>query len=225
MAASRPILTQLACSDGDRAAEREPEHGRVLEVLLARDLLHAVGPAQQRLERDEGQRHELGDAAGALLQLAHDAHVLGELPRLLDVAEHDGRRRAQARQRWLASMISTQRPTGSLLGEIRSRTPSCSTSAAVPGVESRPASRSRAKTSDGGQRRDVAHVRDLHRAVGVQVQLGAGRAARSPSRAAASRGSPRAASRGGSPTGCRSRSRRSRAPRGCARRSPRASCS
>ena len=49
-----------------------------------------------------------------------------------------------------ASMISTQRETGSLFGLIRSRTPSWSTSAAVPGVESRPASRRRAKTSTGG---------------------------------------------------------------------------
>ena len=46
-----------------------------------------------------------------------------------------------------ASITSTQRATGSLLGEIRSRTPSCSTSAAVPGVEPSPASRSRAKIS------------------------------------------------------------------------------
>ena len=48
---------------------------------------------------------------------------------------------------WEASMISTQRATGSLLGEIRSRTPSCRTSAAVPGVEPSPASRSRANTA------------------------------------------------------------------------------
>ena len=52
--------------------------------------------------------------------------------------------------RWEASMISTQRETGSLFGLIRSRTPSWSTSAAVPGVESRPASRRRANTSAGG---------------------------------------------------------------------------
>src|ERR1044072_1552328 len=32
----------------------------------------------------------------ARLQLAHDAHVLGELPGLLDVPEHDRDRRAQA---------------------------------------------------------------------------------------------------------------------------------
>ena len=48
-----------------------------------------------------------------------------------------------------ASITSTQRLTGSLLGLMRRRMPSCSTSAAVPGVESRPAARSRAKTSPG----------------------------------------------------------------------------
>ena len=122
----------------DAAAEREPEDRGVLEVLLARDLLDAVRAAEQRVERDERQRHELGEAAGALLQLAHDAHVLGQLPRLLDVAEHHRHGRAQARRRALASMISTQRATGSLFGLMRSRTPSWSTSAAVPGVESRP---------------------------------------------------------------------------------------
>ena len=48
-------------------------------------------------------------------------------------------------------MISTHRATGSLLGEIRSRTPSWSTSAAVPGVEPRPASRSRSNTARGAR--------------------------------------------------------------------------
>ena len=48
-----------------------------------------------------------------------------------------------------ASMISTHRAAGSLLGEIRSRTPSWRTSAAVPGVESRPASRNRSNTTRG----------------------------------------------------------------------------
>ncbi len=48
-------------------------------------------------------------------------------------------------------MISTQRATGSLLGEMRSRTPSCRTSAAVPGVEPSPASRSCANTARGAK--------------------------------------------------------------------------
>ena len=70
-----------------------------------------------------------------------------------------------------ASMICTQRATGSLFGLMRWRTPSCRTSAAVPGVESRPAARSRANTASGAKAADVAHVRDLHRRVRVQVQL------------------------------------------------------
>ena len=96
VAASSPIFTQLACRLRDRLAEREPEHRGVLEVLLARDLLDAVRAPEQRVERDEAERHELGEAARALLQLAHDRHVLGQLPRLLDVAEHHRHGRAQA---------------------------------------------------------------------------------------------------------------------------------
>ena len=68
-------------------------------------------------------------------------------------------------------MISTQRSTGSLFGEIRWRTPSSSTSAAVPGVEPSPHSSRYSKTSSGCLARALAHVVDLHRRVGVQVQL------------------------------------------------------
>ena len=46
-------------------------------------------------------------------------------------------------------MISTQRWAGSLLGEIRCRTPSSSTSAAVPGVDPSPHSIRYSKTSSG----------------------------------------------------------------------------
>ncbi len=79
---------------------------------------------------------------------------------------------------WEASMISTQRETGSLLGEMRARTPSWSTSAAVPGVEPSPASRSWCEYLGGRQAGDVAHVGDLHRRVGVQVQVATGLARR-----------------------------------------------
>ena len=48
-------------------------------------------------------------------------------------------------------MISTQRPAGSLFGEIRWRTPSWRTSAAVPGVEPRPQSIRYSNTSSGGR--------------------------------------------------------------------------
>ena len=106
-------------------------------------------------------------------------------------------------------MISTQRATGSLLGEIRSRTPSWSTSAAVPGVEPRPASRSRSNTSRGGSP-ETSHMCATSigeyacRWMSGATLLGV---------AAASPRSPRAPSRDGCPTACRSRSRRTRPPR------------
>jgi hypothetical protein len=46
-------------------------------------------------------------------------------------------------------MISTHGATGSLVGPMRGRTPSFSTAAAVPGVESSPASPRRAKDLHG----------------------------------------------------------------------------
>ena len=106
-------------------------------------------------------------------------------------------------------MISTQRATGSLFGEMRSRTPSWSTSAAVPGVESRPA--------NAQPRQDVAAARARRRRTcarspSASTRAG-GAAARRPWRRAASAGSPRGPSRGGCPTACRSRSPRTRRPR------------
>ena len=67
-----------------------------LRFSSRRDLLDPVRAPEQRVERDEGQRHELGEAAGALLQRAHHAHVLGQLPGLLHVAEHHRDGGAQA---------------------------------------------------------------------------------------------------------------------------------
>src|SRR6185436_348533 len=66
---------------GNRLAEREAKSGGVLEVLRRRDLLDPVRAAEHRVEGDEAERHELGDAAGALLQGADDAHVAGQLAR------------------------------------------------------------------------------------------------------------------------------------------------
>ena len=70
-------------------------------------------------------------------------------------------------------MISTQRATGSLFGEIRSRTPSWSTSAAVPGVEPEAGLAQPLEHLVRRQARALAHVVDLHRRVGVQVDLAA----------------------------------------------------
>ena len=156
---------------GDGLAQRQAERGGVLEVLLAGDLLHAVGAAQQRLERDERQRHELGEAAGALLQLADDAHVLGQLGRLLDVAEHDGRGRADPlADATPRSPRPSARPAACWARSARGRrraAPRRRCRGSTPG----PPRCSRANTSRGRQAADVAHVRDLHRRVGVQVQL------------------------------------------------------
>ena len=74
-------------------------------------------------------------------------------------------------ERWQASMISTQRSAGSLLGEIRARTPSSSTSAAVPGGRAEAALAQVVEHGVGAAARALAHVVDLHRRVGVQVQL------------------------------------------------------
>ena len=69
-------------------------------------------------------------------------------------------------------MISTQRATGSLFGEMRARTPSSRTSAAVPGVDPRPCSTQVLEDLVGRAARALAHVVDLHGRVGVEVELG-----------------------------------------------------
>ena len=51
--------------------------------------------------------------------------------------------------RWQASMISTQRATGSLFGEIRWRTPSCEHLGGGPGVEPSPHSSRYSNTASG----------------------------------------------------------------------------
>ena len=174
VAASRPIFTQLACTLGIVRPSARRKTAVCLRFSSREISSIAVRAPEQRVERDERQRHELGDPARALLQLAHDAHVLGQLPRLLDVAEHHRRRRAQPGG-VEASMISTQRATGSLFGR----------DALAHAVVQHLGRGARRRVQPGlaqpredlarRQAGDVAHVRDLHRRVGVQVQ----RAARS----------------------------------------------
>lgn len=79
----------------DRLAEREAEGRGVLEVLVDRDLLHPVSSPEQRVERNEAQRHEFGDAAGAALKVTDHLHVTGKFARFLDVTEHHRRGRLQ----------------------------------------------------------------------------------------------------------------------------------
>ena len=204
----------------DAAAEREAERRGVLEVLLARDLLDPVGAAEQRVERDEGERHELGEAARALLQLAHDAHVLGQLPRLLDVPEHHRDRRAQAGA-VAASMISTQRADGQLVRAdplahaVVQHLRRGAGGRAQPGVAQ---AREHLATAAGRRRRTCARPPSGCRRAGAA-------AARPRARAAASPGSPRAPSRDGCRTGCTARSRRRRRPRGSRSANSSRSCS
>ena len=99
VAASRPIFTQLAC----RLGIVRPSASRNAAVCLrfsSREIssMPCVRPSSVWNGMND-ERHELGEAAGALLQRAHDAHVLGQLVRLLDVAEHHRHGRAQAPRR------------------------------------------------------------------------------------------------------------------------------
>src|SRR3954468_1618223 len=157
----------------DRAPEREPEHRGVLEVLLAADLLDAVRAAEQRVERDERQRHELGDAARPLLQRADDAHVLGQLPGLLDVAEHHRRGRAQPGP---VARLDDLDPAGDR--QLVRRDPLAH--AVVEHLGGGARRRVEAGLAQVGEDRvrrepgDVAHVGDLHRAVGVDVEVRGG---------------------------------------------------
>ena len=201
---------------GDRAPEGQAEDRGVLEVLLARDLLDPVRAPQQRVEGDEGERDELGDPAGALLQRAHHAHVLGQLPRLLDVAEHHRRRRAQAggvaglddlhpaRDRQLVGADALAHAVVEDLG----------------GGARRRVQAGVAQLREDLGRRQARRCRTCARSPSGCRRAGAA-AARSPWPRAASTGSPRASSRDGCPTACRSRSRRSRRPRARGARTPR----
>ena len=142
----------------------------MLEVLGRRDLLDPVGAAEHRVEGDEAERDELGDAAGALLQGAHDPHVAGQLARLLDVAEHHGRGRAQAGavrglddlDPALDRQLVRRDPLAHAVVEHLGR---------GPRRRAEPALEQVLEDLVGPLARALAHVVDLHRRVGVQVQL------------------------------------------------------
>ena len=74
------------------AADRMHQHG------FAEGRSHARRALQRdrRLGGDEGQRHQLGEAAGILLQVAQAQQMACPVLHLVDMAEHDGGRRAQA---------------------------------------------------------------------------------------------------------------------------------
>ena len=65
---------------------------------LAEGRAETALPAQlhRRFHRHKGQRHEFGEAAGLRLQAPDAQEMPRPVPRCIDVAEHDGRGRAQA---------------------------------------------------------------------------------------------------------------------------------
>ena len=102
-----------------------------------------------------------------------------------------------------ASMISTQRATGSLFGRDPLADAVVEHLGGGPRRRVEPGLAQALEHRARRQAADVAHVRDLHRRVRVQMEL----AAPAAWRTAATSRSPRGPSRGGSPTACRSRSR------------------
>ena len=79
---------------------RTQEEPRATAIIRRSSGMEAPGSCVHVVEEhvllvDEAQRYELGEAAGALLDVADQREVAGYVPGLLDVAVHDGRRRAQ----------------------------------------------------------------------------------------------------------------------------------
>src|SRR4030081_721973 len=76
VAASSPIFTQLACT----LCTAFPSARRNAAVGLrfsSREISYTPGVRpEEGVERDERERYEFGDPAGALLELPHHAHVL-----------------------------------------------------------------------------------------------------------------------------------------------------
>ena len=81
----------------DVRVQRQPAD-RMHQHRLAEGRAHArlALERDRRLGGDERQRHQLGEAAGVLLQVADAQQVARPMHRPVDMAEHDRRRRAQA---------------------------------------------------------------------------------------------------------------------------------
>ena len=118
--------------------------------------------------------------------------------------------------RWEASMISTQRSTGSLFGRDPLAHAVVEHLGRGPRRRAEPALEQVLEDLVGRLAGALAHVVDLHRRVGVQVQLRRHLLGQ-PQPACRT---PRGSGRDGCRPACRSRSRRTRPLRGSARRSP-----
>ncbi len=137
VAASIPIFTHERLQVADAPAEREPEDGGVLEVLSAAiSSIPCVRPSSvwkgMKLSGTNSVMPPVRSCRPRITRMCSASSPGSSMWPNITV-EVVGIPRPCA-----ASMISTQRATGSLFGEIRWRTPSSSTSAAVPGVEPSP---------------------------------------------------------------------------------------
>ena len=139
----------------------------MLEVLLGGNLLEPVGPAEQGVEgmKLSGTNSVTPRVRSWSSRTTPCAGPAPAAPRHVRTSPSTSTSAA----RWEASMISTQRAAGSLFGEIRWRTPSSRTSAAVPGVDPSPQSIRYSKTSSRRLPGLLAHVVDLHRRIRVEV--------------------------------------------------------
>src|SRR6267378_1487288 len=173
VAASRPIFTQLAC----RLAIVRPSARRKTAVCLrfsSREISSTpcVRPSSVWKGMNESGTNSVippvrSCSSRTTRMCSASSQGSSMWPNMTVAVE----RRPAA---WEASMISTQRATGSLFGEMRARTPSCSTSAAVPGVE-RPVRVNPRLDAQLG-RAVVERLLDPPHEVGLVVLVGVGRA-------------------------------------------------
>ena len=219
VAASRPIFTQLAW----RFVIVRPRARRKAAVCLrfsSREIssIPWVRPSSVWKGMNESGTNSVIPPVRSWSSRI-DPHVAGQLPGLLDVAEHHRRGRAQARA--VAGLDDLHPARGR---ELVGRDPRAD--AVVEHLRRGPRGRAEPALAQVVEHlarataaRALAHVVDLHRRVRVQVELRRG-LLREPQPA---RRSPRACTRGGCRPACRSRWRRSRPPRRSAPGSRRAS--
>ena len=142
-ARSTPSLTHEVCrlSIYPRRNSRERRVHLKVENSLGRRLGDQSLAEEHGVLVDEAQRHELGEAVGLLLDVAQQVQMVDDVARTLDVAVHD-RRGGGTPSACAVVMISTQAATSTFLWLRISRTLSSRISAAVPGIDPSPASRS-----------------------------------------------------------------------------------
>ena len=126
----------------------------------------------RRLHVHERQRHELGEAAGALLQLAHAQQVPRPVPVAVDVAEHDGGGAPAGPRRARSPSPRSHCAVVILSGHRTARTSSSRISAAVPGRLRQPRVLEPRQIVAQRQPQRLGAVPDLQRREGVHVDVG-----------------------------------------------------